>query len=176
MLSQVLQDSLNEQIKNEFYSAHVYLSMSSWFEDKGLPGFAKWMRVQYGEELEHGLKIFDFINDRDGRAHVLGFDAPPSDWKSPLDVFESSYAHEQKVTAMINALYAQAQKEPDYATLVLMQWFISEQVEEEKSAKLIVDQLKLAGDSGSAILILDRELGARKGGGEGEGEGGGEAT
>jgi ferritin len=163
MISQSLQDSLNEQIKNEFYSAHVYLAMSSWFEDKGLPGFAKWMRVQYSEELAHGLKIFDFINDRDGRALVLGFDAPPTDWKSPLDVFESSYAHEQKVTAMINALYAQAQKEPDYATIVLMQWFISEQVEEEKSAKLIVDQLKLAGDSGSAILILDRELGARKG-------------
>jgi ferritin len=175
MISQSLQDSLNEQIKNEFYSAHVYLSMSSWFDDKGLPGFAKWMRVQYGEELEHGLKIFDFINDRDGRAHVLGFDAPPADWKSPLDVFESSYHHEQKVTAMINNLYKMAQQEPDYATLVLMQWFISEQVEEEKSAKLIVDQLKLAGDSPSAILILDRELGGRKGEGGGEG-GGGDAT
>ncbi len=161
MLSRSLQDALNEQIKNEFYSAHVYLSMSSWFEDKGLPGFAKWMRVQYQEELAHGLKIFDFINDRDGKALVYGFDAPPADWASPLDVFENSYEHEQKVTAMINNLYKMAQQEPDYATLVLMQWFISEQVEEEKSAKLIVDQLKLAGDSGSAILILDRELGAR---------------
>lgn len=161
MLSQSLQDALNEQIKNEFYSAHVYLAMSSWFEDKGLPGFAKWMRVQYSEELSHGLKIFDFINDRDGRAHVLGFDAPPTEWNSPLAVFENSYEHEQKVTAMINNLYAIAQQEPDYATLVLMQWFISEQVEEEKNAKLIVDQLKMAGDSGSALLILDRELGAR---------------
>lgn len=172
MLSQSLQDALNEQIKNEFYSAHVYLSMSSWFEDKGLPGFAKWMRVQYGEELEHGLKIFDFINDRDGKALVYGFDAPPADWKSPLDVFENSYAHEKKVTAMINNLYKMAQLEPDYATLVLMQWFISEQVEEEKSAKLIVDQLKMAGDSASAILILDRELGARTP----EAGGGGDAT
>ncbi len=135
------------------------------------------MRVQYQEELVHGLKIFDFINDRDGRALLLGFDAPPSDWKSPLDAFEGSYEHEQKVTAMINALYAQAQKEPDYATLVLMQWFISEQVEEEKSAKLIVNQLKLAGDSGSAILILDREFGSRKGGADGGGEAeGGDAT
>jgi len=176
MLRQTLQDALNEQIKNEFYSAHVYLAMSSWFEDKGLPGFAKWMRVQYSEELSHGLKIFDFINDRDGRALVLGFDAPPDAWKSPLDVFENSYAHEQKVTAMINSLYAQAQKEPDYATLVLMQWFISEQVEEEKNAKLIVDQLKLAGDSGSALLILDRDLGSRKGGGGAEMGGGGDAT
>lgn len=170
MISQSLQDSLNEQIKNEFYSAHVYLSMSSWFDEKGLPGFAKWMRIQYQEELEHGLKIFDFINDRDGRAMVYGFDAPPSEWKSPLDVFENSYEHEQKVTAMINNLYAMAQKEPDYATIVLMQWFISEQVEEEKSAKLVVDQLKMAGDSASAILILDRELGARRNveGGEGD--------
>src|SRR5262245_35115843 len=176
MLSQSLQDALNEQIKNEFYSAHVYLSMSSWFEDKGLPGFAKWMRVQYGEELEHGLKIFDFINDRDGRAQVYGFDAPPAEWQSPLDVFQNSYEHEQKVTAMINNLYKMAQQEPDYATLVLMQWFISEQVEEERSAKLIVDQLKLAGDSGSAILILDRELGARKGGGGAEASEGGDAT
>jgi len=172
MLSQNLQDALNEQIKNEFYSAHVYLAMSSWFEDKGLPGFAKWMRVQYSEELTHGLKIFDFINDRDGRALVLGFDAPPTDWKSPLDVFQDSYTHEQKVTAMINNLYAMAQQEPDYATLVLMQWFISEQVEEEKNAKLIVDQLKMSGDSGSAILILDRDLGGRKGGGGGETSGG----
>ena len=162
MLSQTLQDALNEQIKNEFYSAHVYLAMSSWFEDKGLPGFGKLMRVQYFVELTHGLKIFDFITDRDGHAIVYGFDAPPADWQSPLDVFKNSYEHEQKVTAMINNLYAQAQKEPDYATLVLMQWFISEQVEEEKNAKLIVDQLTLAGDSGSALLILDRELGGRK--------------
>lgn len=161
MLSQSLQDALNEQVKNEFYSAHVYLSMSSWFDDKGMPGFAKWMRIQYSEELAHGLKIFDFINDRDGRALVHGFDAPPADWKSPLDVFENSYHHEQKVTAMINNLYAQAMKEPDYPTMVLLQWFISEQVEEEKNAKLIVDQLRLAGDSSSAILILDRELGGR---------------
>lgn len=176
MLSQSLQDALNEQIKNEFYSAHVYLAMSSWFEDKGLPGFAKWMRVQYSEELSHGLKIFDFINDRDGRAHVLGFDAPPTEWSSPLAVFENSYEHEQKVTAMINNLYATAQAEPDYATLILMQWFISEQVEEEKNAKIIVDQLKLAGDSGSALLILDREFGARKGGGRGEAGGDGNPT
>ncbi len=161
MLSQSIQDALNEQIKNEFYSAHVYLSMSSWFDDQGMPGFAKWMRVQYSEELAHGLRIFDFVNDRDGRAFVLGFDAPPATWKSPLDVFENSYEHEQKVTGMINNLYALAMKEPDYPTMVLLQWFISEQVEEEKNAKLIVDQLKLAGDSSSAILILDREMGAR---------------
>lgn len=161
MLTQTLQDALNEQIKNEFYSAHVYLSMSSWFEDKALPGFAKWMRVQYSEELTHGLKIFDFINDRDGRALVHGFDAPPAQWKSPLDVFENSYAHEQKVTAMINNLYALAVKENDYPTIVLLQWFINEQVEEEKNAKLIVDQLRMADDSPTALLLLDREMGAR---------------
>ncbi len=161
MFSQTLQDALNEQIKNEFYSAYMYLAMSSWFEDKALPGFAKWMRVQYQEELTHGLKIFDFIIDRDARALVHGFNAPPTEWKSSLDAFESSYAHEQKVTAMINNLYALAVKENDYPTIVLLQWFINEQVEEEKSVKLIVDQLRMAGDSATALLLLDRELGAR---------------
>ncbi|MCG3139451.1 MAG: Bacterial non-heme ferritin [Anaerolineae bacterium] len=161
MFSQSLQDALNEQIKNEFYSAYMYLAMSSWFEDKALPGFAKWMRVQYQEELTHGLKIFDFILDRDARALVHGFNAPPAEWKSSLDAFESSYAHEQKVTAMINNLYALAVKENDYPTIVLLQWFINEQVEEEKSVKLIVDQLRMAGDSATALLLLDRELGAR---------------
>ena len=131
MFSQSLQDAMNEQVKNEFYSAHVYLSMSSWFEAQSLPGFAKWMRVQYQEELTHGLKIFDFISDRDGRALVYGFDTPPADWKSPLNVFENSYAHEQKVTAMINNLYTLAVKENDYPTIVLLQWFINEQVEED---------------------------------------------
>jgi ferritin len=169
MLSQSLQEALNDQVKNEFYSAYVYLSMSSWFDDQGLPGFARWMRVQYQEELAHGLRIFDFINDRDGRALVYGFDSPPAHWKSPLDVFESSYAHEQKVTGMINSLYTLAVQEKDYPTQVLMQWYINEQVEEEKNAKLIVDQLRHAGDSGAALLILDRELGSRQpeaGGGE----------
>ena len=161
MFSQSLQDAMNEQVKNEFYSAHVYLSMSSWFEAQSLPGFAKWMRVQYQEELTHGLKIFDFISDRDGRALVYGFDTPPADWKSPLNVFENSYAHEQKVTAMINNLYTLAVKENDYPTIVLLQWFISEQVEEEKNAKLIVDQLRMAGDNVTALLLLDREMGAR---------------
>lgn len=117
--------------------------------------------MQYQEELTHGLKIFDFINDRDGRALVLGFDAPPAEWKSPLNVFENSYAHEQKVTAMINNLYQLAVKENDYPTIVLLQWFINEQVEEEKNAKLIVDQLRMAGDNPTALLLLDRELGAR---------------
>lgn len=161
MFSQSLQDALNEQVKNEFYSAHVYLAMSSWFDSQSLPGFAKWMRVQYQEELTHGLKIFDFINDRDGRALVSGFDTPPAEWKSPLNVFENSYAHEQKVTAMINNLYALAVKENDYPTIVLLQWFINEQVEEEKNAKLIVDQLRMAGDNPTALLLLDREMGAR---------------
>ena len=107
------------------------------------------------------MKIFDFISDRDGRALVSGFDTPPADWKSPLNVFENSYAHEQKVTAMINNLYTLAVKENDYPTIVLLQWFINEQVEEEKNAKLIVDQLRMAGDNPTALLLLDREMGAR---------------
>ena len=162
MLSQSIQDAINEQVKNEFYSAYFYLSMSAFFESKGLPGFAKWMRVQYDEEVVHALKLFDFITDRGGRPVLFGIEQPPGDFQTPLDVFQRALAHEQKVTALINNLYALALKENDYATQVLLQWFISEQVEEEKSATLIVDQLQLAGDSGSALLLLDRALGARQ--------------
>ena len=176
MLSQTIQDSINTQIKNEFYSAYFYLQMSSYFEEMGLPGFSKWMRVQYQEETLHGLKLFDFVNDRNGRAMLYGIEQPPSEFKSPLDVFQQALAHEQKVTALINSLYAQAQKENDYATQVLLQWFISEQVEEEKTAAQIVDQLKLAGDSGSALLLLDQQLGARKPGSEVGAEGGSTAA
>lgn len=171
MLSQTIQDSINTQIANEFYSAYFYLQMSSYFEGRGLPGFGKWMRAQYQEETLHGLKLFDFINDRNGRVVLQGIEQPPSTFKSPLDVFQQALAHEQKVTGLINNLYALAQKENDYATQVLLQWFISEQVEEEKTAEQIVDQLKLAGDSGSALLLLDQQLGARKPGAEAGAEG-----
>ncbi len=162
MLNKTIQDALNEQIKNEFYSAYLYLSVSGYFESTNLPGFAGWMRAQYEEERAHGLKLFDFIIDREGRVLLRGIDAPPSDFKSPLDVFQQTLAHERKVTGMINALYALAVKETDYPTQVLLQWFISEQVEEEKASSIIVEQLKMIGDDGSALLLLDRELGGRK--------------
>jgi ferritin len=163
MLNQNVQDAINTQIRNEVFSAYLYLSMSGYFEHRNLPGFARWMRVQYEEELGHALKFFDFVNDRGGRVTLFGIDQPPADFQSPLDVFQRSLEHEQKVTGMINGLYALAVKENDYPAQVLLQWYISEQVEEEKNATQIVEQLKLIGNDGSALLILDRELGARKG-------------
>ena len=161
MLTSPLQDALNEQIKNEIFSAHVYLSMSAWLDSKGLPGMAGWMRAQYQEELTHGLKIFDFIADRGGRAVVPQIDLPPAEWSSVLDAFESAYKNELLVSKMINDLYELAISEADRPTQVMLQWFIAEQVEEEKSVSLIVDQLKLGGGDGGTLLLLDDRLGAR---------------
>lgn len=170
MLTKALQDALNEQVKNEFFSAHVYLSMSAWFDQQGLPGFAAWMRAQYQEELAHGLKIFDFIIDRDGRPTVPQIDQPAPDWDSALSAFESAYNNEVQVSKMINDLYELAVKESDHASQVMLQWFVAEQVEEEKSTSQVVDQLKLAGSDGGALLLLDSRLGARNVAGGGEGQ------
>lgn len=161
MLKDSVQKALNEQVKHEFYSAHVYLSMCAWFEDQGLPGFAKWMRMQYQEELGHGIRIFDFINDRDGKVVIEGVEAPPTSWKSPLDAFETAYDSEKAVSKSIDDLYNLADKENDHATKVMLQWFITEQVEEEASTKQAVDRLKLAGDDSSALLVLDEQFGSR---------------
>jgi len=161
MLKDSVQDALNDQVKFEFYSAHVYLSMCAWFEDQGLPGFATWMRFQYHEELAHGIKIFDFINDRDGKAVIEGVDAPPTAWDSPLAAFEAAYENEKSVSKSIDDLYNLADKENDHATKVMLQWFITEQVEEEASTKQAVDRLKLAGSDSSALLVLDQQFGSR---------------
>lgn len=161
MLKQSVEQALNAQVKHEFYSAHIYLSMCAWFEDQGLPGFATWMRMQYQEELTHGTKIFDFILERDGKAVIDGIDAPPSEWKTPLDAFEAALQSEQAVSKSIDDLYHLADEENDHATKVMLQWFITEQVEEEASVKLVVDRLKIAGDDSSALLVLDEQLGAR---------------
>lgn len=167
MLTQSLQDALNKQVKNEFYSANVYLAMVAWFEDQGLPGFATWMRAQYQEELVHGLKIFDFILDRDGKVVIEAIDAPPLEWASPLAAFEAAYENEKAVSKMIDDLYDLADKENDHATRVMLQWFITEQVEEEASTKLAVDKLKLAGSDSGALFVLDQQFGARQAGEDG---------
>lgn len=168
MISAGVQDAINEQIKHEFYAAYTYLSMSAYFEANNLPGFGAWMRAQAREEITHGMKLFDFVNDRGGRVLLKAVDAPPTDFKSPLDVFEHALKHEQKVTAMINTLYETAAKANDFAAQVALQWFITEQVEEEKTADLIVEQLKMIGNDRPALLMLDRELGSRKAGDDGD--------
>jgi ferritin len=164
MLQDSVQKALNDQVKHEFYSAHVYLAMCAWFEDQGLPGFATWMRAQYQEELGHGIKIFDFINDRDGKVIIEGIDAPPTSWDSPLAAFEAAYENEKAVSKSIDDLYSLADGENDQATKVMLQWFITEQVEEEASTKQAVDRLKLAGTDSSALLVLDQQFGSRPAG------------
>jgi ferritin len=158
-----MQDSLNEQIKHEFYSAYLYLSMAAYFESINWPGFATWVRVQSEEETTHAKKIFQYVIDRGGRAMLGAIDAPPAEFKNPADVFNQVLAHEQKVTALINKLYAQATSESDYATQSFLLWFINEQVEEEKNASLICEQLKRIGESTGSLFALDHQLGKRGG-------------
>jgi len=161
MLNKKIQTALNDQINNEFYAAYLYLSMSGYFKQNNLAGFAHSKRIQREEEIAHGMKIFDFVCDRDGRAELGALGQPPNRFESPLDVMEQALEHERAVTAKINDLYELAVKEKDYPCQALLQWFIIEQVEEEASALQIVEQLRMIGDSRAALLMLDRELGSR---------------
>ncbi len=154
-------DSFNEQIKNEFYSAYMYLSMSAYFSDTGLPGFASWMRVQAKEEVTHATKMYDFVLARGARITLKAIDTPPSTWQNPLAVMEAALKHEQFVTKSINDMTDLAIKEKDHASRNFLVWFVDEQVEEEQSFGDIVNALKLIKNEGQGLLILDRELGAR---------------
>lgn len=162
MLGKAVQDAMNEQIKNEFFSAYQYLSMAAYCESENLPGFARWMRTQAQEETEHAMKLYNFILDRNGRVVLQGIEEPVVEFGSPLEVFEQALEHEQKVTAMINDLYALSVRENDYASQTFLQWFVTEQVEEEKNAGDVVDTLKMIGDKSEALFLLDRELGQRR--------------
>ncbi len=161
MISKKMEDALNNQVAAEYYSAHLYLAMSAYFESVDLPGFANWMRIQYQEEMSHAEKLFDYIIERDGRALLKAFDAPQAEWKSTLEVIEETYRHEQKVTGLINDLTDLAISEKDHASQIFLQWFVNEQVEEEASVKSIIQQLKLLGDSKAGLFQIDRELGQR---------------
>jgi ferritin len=163
MIGKPMQDAMNEQINKELFSSYLYLSMAAYFEDKNLPGFANWMRIQADEERGHAMKFYDFLLERGGRVLLNAIDAPKTDWTSSLEVAEEVAAHEAKVTASINALYELALKEKDYPAQVMLQWFISEQVEEEKNAAEIVANLKLIEARGTAVLMLDHRL-AKRGG------------
>ena len=162
MLKQTIQDAINEQVKNELYSAYVYLSMSAYCETIIMPGFAHWLRVQSQEEVEHAMKLFDYVVERGGRVVLQAIDQPPVEFGTPLDVAEQALDHEQKMTQMIHQLYELAGQENDYATEVMLQWFISEQVEEEHNARDLVEQIKTVGEQPIALLTLDRHLGKRE--------------
>jgi len=161
MLSAQLLEAVNDQIRFEIQSAYSYLAMSASCEGANLPGCAKWLRIQWEEELEHAMKLFDMVHARGGRVTLQGIDKPAAEFKGVRDVFEKVLAHEQKVTASIHSLRALAAKENDYAAQVELDWFIKEQVEEEKHASEILATIGIAGESGPALIMLDRQLGAR---------------
>jgi ferritin len=158
-----MQDAMNEQINKEFFSSYLYLSMAAYFEDKNLMGFAHWMRLQADEEREHAMKFYNFILDRGGRVLLKAIDAPATEWKSNLEVAEQVAEHEAKVTASINGLYELAFQEKDYPAQAMLQWFITEQVEEEKNAAELVAKLRLIEERGTAVLMLDHRLSKRSG-------------
>jgi ferritin len=161
MLSQKLQDAFNKQINAELFSSYLYLSMSAHFDNLDLKGMAHWMRLQSGEENAHAMRFFDFINDRSGRVTLAAIEAPKAEWKSPLEAFEEAYKHELKITGMINELMTLVAIEKDGAGHDFLEWFCREQVEEEAAAELIVSQLKLVGDNGIGLYLLDQQLGQR---------------
>ncbi len=161
MLNQKVQDALNDQIKHELYSAYVYYAVSAYCQTIGLTGFAHWYALQSDEEREHAQKIYDFILDRGGKVKLQTIEGPPSDYGTPLQIVEKALEHEVRVTGLINKLYELAVSEGDYPAQVMLQWFINEQVEEEKNAQLLIDQLKMVGDNQAALLMLDMELGKR---------------
>jgi ferritin len=161
MIGKKMQDALNEQINKEMYSSYLYLSMAAASEDWNLRGFANWLEKQAKEESEHAQKLYKHLVDRGGRVLLKAIDAPPTEWKTPLAMFEQVYAHEQKVTGMIHNLVALARGENDYASEVMLQWFVSEQVEEEANSSEIVERLKMIKDSVNGLMMLDHGLGAR---------------
>ena len=161
MIAEKIQDALNSQINEELYSSYLYLSMVAYFESINLPGFASWMRVQTGEEKIHAMKMYDFIIERGGRVALEAIAKPATEWKSPLAAFDAAYKHEQKITGLINDLVELAAKEKDHATGIFLQWFVTEQVEEEKNASEIVAKLQLLKDSAGSMYMLDKELSKR---------------
>ena len=158
MIDKKMEEALNEQIKEEFYSSYLYLSMSAWFETINLKGFASWMKVQAQEELFHAVKIFDYLNERQGKVSLKAIDTPKTKWDSPLAVFEAAYKHEQYITGCINELVHLAMELKDRAAQVFLDWFVNEQVEEEATADGVVQQLKLIGNEGQGLFMIDREL------------------
>lgn len=162
MISKTMELALNKQVNRELYSAYLYLAMSSHFETVNMKGFARWMRVQAKEEQMHAMKIYDYIIARGGKTSLLDIEAPKAKWSSAGKVFEEVYAHEQKVTDMINGLVDLAVKEKDHASFEMLQWFVKEQVEEEKNASDILAEIICVGDHPGHLFCLDHKLAKRE--------------
>lgn len=161
MISPKIQDAINAQINAEFWSAYLYLSMAMHFEAEGRPGVANWFKIQFQEEQAHAQIFINYLNQRGGRVVLKAIDEVPTTWASPLEAFQATLEHEKKVTALINDIYALAEEVKDYATRDRLNWFVSEQVEEEDNARQLIDKYKLIGDDGMGQYMLDQELGAR---------------
>lgn len=163
MITKEMQDRLNRQLNVELYASYIYLSMAAYCKSIAYNGFASWFSTQSDEERGHAMKIYSYLLDQDAAVKLQAIDQPPSEFKSLLDVIEQTLAHEQKVTKLINELAGAAQKENDFATATFLHWFITEQIEEEATVRDILDQLKRIKDSNEGLMILDRELGSRRG-------------
>ena len=157
-----MQDALNTQIAKEMYSSNLYLSMAGYYYTLNLNGFANWMRVQAQEEMVHALKLYDYLAARGGHAKISNIDEPPSQWASPMAAFEASFEHEKMVTNSINSLADLAIKEGDHATSILLQWFVTEQVEEEANVNDVLERLKMMGDFKGGLFMVDGELKQRR--------------
>ena len=160
-MNKKVETAINDQINAELYSAYLYLSMAAYAEAEGLPGFGNWMKLQADEEVAHAMKFFNYVAERGGRVTLAAIDQPDVEFEGPQDLFEKTLQHEQLVTSLIHDLYALTVEEKDYASQILLQWYIEEQVEEESSANEILDQIRLAGAKGHVLLMLDRALGSR---------------
>jgi len=161
MIKENIQKAINEQINKEFYSAYLYLAMANYFESRNLKGIAKWLFVQDKEEIGHADKFIDFLNERGGRVELTHIEAPKKDWASVLEAFEDAYNHEVFISDSINKIVELAREEKDFATEVFLGWFVKEQVEEEEQTLDIVMKLKLIGETGQALYMLDKKLGQR---------------
>jgi ferritin len=161
MIKPSIEEAINKQINAELYSAYLYMSMSANCSAMNLEGFANWFYVQGLEEFMHAKKFYDFLISRNGRVKLAGIAGPPTDWKSAESMFEETYKHEQHVTSLINALVDLSIEESDHATNAMLQWFVTEQVEEESNASSILEKIKLTGSQGSGIFMLDQELAKR---------------
>ena len=164
MISKKMQDAINDQVQAELASAYLYLGMAAYCEEKNLKGFGNWLRVQYNEETGHAMKLLNYLLERGGKVALKAIEAPAAEYGSPLNVFEKVLAHEEHVTARIHALYEVAVAEKDYASQIFLQWFITEQVEEEASASEVIERLKMLPENSSGgLLYIDKELGKRQG-------------
>ena len=161
MISKKMNEVLNGQVNAELYSSYLYLSMSSWFSEKSLSGFAGWMRAQAQEELFHSIKILDYILERGGNVQLETIQKPKGSWSSPLEIIQETADHEAKVTGLINDLVDVALKERDHAANIFLQWFVAEQVEEEASVGEVVEKMKMIGDDSAGMFAMDMEMGKR---------------